>query len=140
MAQEIVQEAFVRAWEYKATPREPQSFQRWLFKCILNRVRDDSRRRSRWARLRFLFPDAPNAEIEIDRRMGNLDVARALVKLTPREREAVHLRFFEDWSFEEVARTLDIRESTARVLVHRALQKMRALISTEGPLDAKVDA
>ena len=59
-------------------------------------------------------------------------MAKALRYLSPREREAIYLRFFEDAAYEEVAAIMRIRDSTCRVLVHRALDKLRArLITTE---------
>jgi DNA-directed RNA polymerase specialized sigma24 family protein len=38
------------------------------------------------------------------------------------------LRYFEDRSFAEVAETLGLKEPTARVIVHRALAKLRGTL------------
>jgi RNA polymerase sigma-70 factor (ECF subfamily) len=54
---------------------------------------------------------------------------RALDRLSPREREAVYLRFFSDLAYEEVGLTMGLRESTARVLVHRAMDKLRRYLA-----------
>jgi len=40
----------------------------------------------------------------------------------------VHLRYVEDRSFAETAATLGVTEENARVLVHRALAKMRRMM------------
>ena len=59
-------------------------------------------------------------------------MAKALRYLSPREREAIYLRFFQDAAYEEVAGIMRISASTCRVLVHRALDKLRVqLITTE---------
>src|SRR4029077_9754009 len=53
VAQDIVQEAFVRVWLSPRTPREMSGFRPWLYRTIVNLARDHQRRQSRWARLRF---------------------------------------------------------------------------------------
>ena len=52
-------------------------------------------------------------------------MANALQVLSPREREAVYLRFFQDSAYEDVAAIMRISESTTRVLIHRAIDKLR---------------
>jgi RNA polymerase sigma factor (sigma-70 family) len=54
--------------------------------------------------------------------------SRRLRRLDPRARTALHLRYFEDRSFAEVAETLGLKEPTARVIVHRALAKLRGTL------------
>lgn len=125
LAEEIVQEAFVSLWQARSTPREQPAFRSFLYKTVLNLVRDHRRRQSRWERLRLWLPAPPDPVEEAERRVGDAEVARALTVLTPREREAVYLRFFEDASYEEMARIMGTGESTVRVLVHRALVKLR---------------
>ena len=56
----------------------------------------------------------------------------ALQSLDRPEREAVYLRFFEGASFDEVGRIIGKREGTARVLVHRALRKLRSRLRADG--------
>lgn len=48
--------------------------------------------------------------------------------LSPQQRAAVVLRFKEDCSFSDIARILEIPESTARSHVHRALARLRTMI------------
>jgi RNA polymerase sigma-70 factor (ECF subfamily) len=126
MAEEIVQEAFVRAWLSPRTPRDMRGFERWLFRTIVNLVRDHQRRQVRWLGLlpRLSAPAPASSPATEDPGM-----TRALDRLSPREREAVYLRFFSDLAYEEVAATMGLRESTARVLVHRAMDKLRRYLA-----------
>jgi RNA polymerase sigma-70 factor (ECF subfamily) len=132
LAEEIVQEAFVRLWQAKSTPREAPAFRSFLYKTVLNLVRDHRRRQSRWERLRFWLPAPTDPAEQAERRVGDAEVARALTVLSARERKAVYLRFFEDASYEEMARIMGARESTMRVLVHRALAKLRPRLKAQG--------
>ena len=124
-AEEIVQEAFANVWAARNTPQEPAEFKRWLYKAILNLARDQARRRMRWSLLRWWAAVPSNPFDEVERRADDATLVDALRRLDPRERAAIHLRYFEDRSFAETAATLGLRENTARVVVHRALAKLR---------------
>ena len=132
MAEEIVQEAFVRAWLSPRTPREMPAFERWLFRSIINLIRDHQRRHVRWLGLlpRLSAPTSPSSPAA-----GDPAMHRALDRLSPREREAVYLRFFSDLAYEEVGVTMGLRESTARVLVHRAIDKLRRYLASKRPAE-----
>jgi RNA polymerase sigma factor (sigma-70 family) len=129
-AEEIVQEAFANVWEARNTPQERAEFKRWLYKAILNLARDHARHRTRWSLLRWWAPAPPNPFDEVERRADDAALVDALRRLDPRERAAVNLRYFEDRSFAETAATLGVRENTARVIVHRALAKLRRTMAS----------
>jgi RNA polymerase sigma-70 factor (ECF subfamily) len=128
IAEEIVQEAFLRAWQSPKTPHALPAFKAWLYAIILNLVRNHERRRSRWDRLRFF----PQTASEAPRIFGDPLVLGALRGLTRREREAVHLRYFEDASYRDAAAVMRVHESTVRVLVNRALGKLRQRLGAAG--------
>jgi RNA polymerase sigma-70 factor (ECF subfamily) len=131
IAKEVVQEAFVRAWQSPKTPRDPGEFRRWLYRIVVNLIRDHQRKQQR--RLRFVplhTPD-PDPVAEADRRLSNSTLRQALLQLSPTEREVVYLRFFEDAPFAEVARMLGARQVTIRVRLHRALRKLRKTLRDE---------
>lgn len=53
-------------------------------------------------------------------------------QLKQAERLAVYLRFFEEASYDDIGRILGRREGNVRVLVHRALRKLREALGQEG--------
>jgi RNA polymerase sigma-70 factor (ECF subfamily) len=53
------------------------------------------------------------------------------VDLSKKQRQAILLRYGEDFSFEEIARRLETTSSNARQLVSRALKRLRKLIKPE---------
>ncbi len=66
---------------------------------------------------------APDGEVVARER---LEVLRtALDELDEAERRVVELRFFEDWSFERIARELDVAPSTVKDRCYRALSRMK---------------
>ncbi len=132
VAEEIVQEAFVRAWRRLDRPVELPAFRAWLYKTIVNLTRDHYRRQTRWNRLR-LRPPAPSDPTEqAERRASDAALAAAIRTLSRSEREAIYLRFFEDTPYADVARIIGTREDSTRVLVHRALKKLRNHLTAAG--------
>ncbi len=125
VAQDIAQEAFVRVWLSPRTPREMSAFRPWLYKTVVNLVRDHQRRQSRWARLRFGRAASADPVEVAEQRESDAALRNAIRTLSRREQEAVYIRYFEDAPFDEVGRIIGVRTGTARVLVHRALAKLR---------------
>jgi RNA polymerase sigma factor (sigma-70 family) len=130
VAEEIVQEAFMRALGNRRTPRELTQFRPWFYRIVVNLTREHHRRGARSRRLAVLPQPAPDPEEEAERRFGDREMVAALRLLTQREREAVYLRFFQDLAFDDVAAAMGINESTARVLVHRGLERLRERLTT----------
>ena len=132
VAQDIVQEAFVRVWRSPRTPREMSGFRPWLYRTIVNLARDHRRRQSRWSRL-WLGRTHQSDPMEMaERHQSDAFLVEAMRSLSRREQEAVYVRFFEDAPYEEVARIIGARTGTTRVLVHRALEKMRRQLANAG--------
>ncbi len=132
-AEEIVQQAFANVWAASNTPQERTEFKPWLYKAILNIARDQARHRTRWSLLRWWAPAPRSSFDEVERRADDAALVDALRRLAPRERAAVHLRYFEDRSFAEMAATLGVSENHARVIVHRALARLRRSMASGVP-------
>src|SRR5437016_12101583 len=120
IAEEIVQEAFLRALVSRRTPREMSEFRRWLYRIVLNLAREHHRRQMRWRRLRFRPEPVLDPEREAERRIGNAGMKKAFRYLSPREREAIHLRFFQDAAYEDVAGIMRYRASNCLVRLHQS--------------------
>jgi len=65
------------------------------------------------------------------RRQGADDVRRHLGLLTPREREAVALRFGSELTSEQIGSALGISATAARMLVHRGVTRLREVMSDD---------
>ncbi len=89
-------------------------------------MRDRHRRQMVEASLRIFGRPPPHPEDEVIRRAEDRELVTAFRSLSLRERVAVYLHYYEDQPFAEIARAINAREDTARVLVHRALRKLRA--------------
>jgi len=129
IAQEMVQEAFARVWAASTTPSQEVEFRRYLYRTITNLARDYHRHRARQRTIPMEVPTVVNPLDDVEQRAGDDALRRALDQLTLRERQAIYLRYFEDQSFAETARVMRAPQVTVRVIVHRALAKLRRQLS-----------
>jgi RNA polymerase sigma-70 factor (ECF subfamily) len=132
IAEEIVQEGFARAWASPGTPADPIEFRRWLYRIITNLANDHFRHRKQMAVVRMEASPAPDPVRTLEERSVDEPLAAALRSLSPGERQAIYLRYFEDQSFKETARILGRPQVSVRVVVHRALAKLRRQLEATG--------
>jgi RNA polymerase sigma-70 factor, ECF subfamily len=130
LAQDIVQEAFARVCASPKTPRLEPEFRRWLYRIITNLVADHNRQRLRTSNLVARVSVMGHPIDDVDKSAGDPDLMAAIAGLSIRERQALYLRYFEDLSFAETAAILRMPSVTVRVIVHRALGRLRRRLST----------
>jgi RNA polymerase sigma-70 factor (ECF subfamily) len=130
-AEELVQEAFARVWASPNTPSAEPQFRRWLYRTITNLARDYHRRRMLEARLLFWNPPPLDPIDEVVHRAEDRELLRAVLGLPFRDRQAVYLHYFDGLSFAEVGEVIGVNEVTARVRVHRALQRLRGRLGPD---------
>jgi RNA polymerase sigma-70 factor (sigma-E family) len=130
LAEDLVQEAFVRVVGRFRHLQVPDAFEAYLRRTIVN-LHTSQLRRKRLERA-YLEREgrAPNgAPIpDVDARE---ELWRAVLALPPRQRAAIVLRFYEDLSERETADALGCSTTAAKSLVARAMQTLRAQIEGE---------
>lgn len=124
-ALDIVGEAAYRGLCKLHTLKSPEHFRTWMTRIVMNCAIDHIRRSSRTVSL----GEAPVAESwdsgETFRCEDNIDLYDALDSLSERDRTCIVLRFFEEYSFAEIARVLEEPESTVKARVYRTLKRLR---------------
>jgi RNA polymerase sigma-70 factor (ECF subfamily) len=129
-AEEMAQEAFVRAWRGLAQWRREASFSTWLFSVAANVYRTELKRVPT-VNLPLEEIDEPSAAAgqytEMAEREQKQSVRSAVLALPRRYREAVILFYFHEMDVEATARTMGLPEGTvkARLSRGRALLKGR---------------
>ena len=126
-ALDIVGEAACRGLVQLHSLRREEYFRTWMTRIVINCALDHLRRAGRTVSLDDAAPEpAPqDAAFECE---DTLDLYDALDVLTDRDKTCVTLRFFEQYSFVEIARILGEPETTVKTRVYRALKKMRAYL------------
>jgi len=130
-AEEVAQDAFVRAWRALPAFRGESTFTTWLYRIVVRRALDRSAtlksRRARETSLEevkghdweALQPE-PAGSAELSRRLERL-----LETLSDVQRAVVILYYYEDRSVDEVAGALGIPEGTVKTHLHRARALLR---------------
>lgn len=140
LAEDIVQEAYVRAWESSKTPHDADGFRRWLYKIMLNLIRDHRRRERRRNGIQPMGHGQTDPAAEAERLLEQSRLAAAIDRLSARERDLIILRFFEGAEYSEVARVFGTRTVVLRVLMHRTLRKLRRDLESTRSLEVSQTA
>ena len=126
-AEDAVQETFLKFLEKQPRTESPAHTRNWLMRVTVNDCR--SRLRSPWrTRRTALTEDLAVASPEERQELEEL------MTLSPRERAAVHLHYYEGYTTAEIAPMLGVREVTVRSLLSRARGKLRVLLTDEEAL------
>lgn len=142
VVEDCIQDLFAELWQYRKTLMQPASIRFYLLKGLRNRLnaryRKDIPYASGWDTDPELpFPVEPSTEqrlIELD--MDNElqeRVRRAMASLSPRQREILYLRYFNDLTYEQICDVTGINYQTARSQVYQALKTLRGEMKTNWP-------
>ena len=131
LADDLVQEAFLRVLRYRGSFRAPSSFAAWLYKIVRNVCLDQIRSRQHEDRaLRRLERDCVNPvswEHEDERAAV---VRAALRRLDENQRAILELKRIHGLTYAEIAERVGTTEGAARVRVHRAVKQLRTIVQT----------
>jgi RNA polymerase sigma-70 factor (ECF subfamily) len=123
-AEDIAQDALLRAWRRRSTLREPERRNQWLATIVRNEAfRQHARARPDPTAAIEGYEGAEDAQVVAT--VERADLRAALKQLSNRDRELLEMRYQEDLTQAEIARKLGIPEGTAKVRLHRARDKLR---------------
>lgn len=136
-ADDLVQEAFLRAYRKLDTFDGRSQLGTWLYRitvnCGMDLMRTRSRRQARAARQEgVVLETVAAADPRPDRLAFSGEIGRAvesvLRSLSPMERAAFALRHFEGHSVAEIADLLGVRRGATKQAVFRAVRKLRVAL------------
>ena len=151
VAEDIVQETFLRVFRKRHAYKAIANFSTWLFTIAGNLAKSELRRRKRW---RFLSLDWTNEDDEkgfelpdksklpdeiISDRLTNADVQKAIRSLPIRYREAIILRDIDGMAYQEIADILKCPIGTVKSRVNRARLKLQKKLKVYGSDNEKAD-
>ena len=73
----------------------------------------------------------PTPEENIIRKQQRTQIERYLQAMPPRYRQLIVMRFFEEYSYEEIAMKLELPLGTVKTQIHRAREQMCRLIAAD---------
>ena len=141
-AEDIYQEAFLKAYRYIGNFRFECSFYTWIYRIVTNLCLDQLRRRKTRREDHAVVVDRSGDEIdllasvsddrsfsnparELDRKLLGEKIQAALSKLTPRERMVFELKHYQGLRLRTIGEMLSTTEETAKNTLFRATKKLR---------------
>jgi RNA polymerase sigma-70 factor (ECF subfamily) len=142
-AEDIYQDAFLKAFRYIGNFRFECSFYTWVYRIVTNLCLDQLRRRKTRREDHAVVLDRGGDEIdvlasvsdnrsfsnparELDRKLLGEKIQAALTKLTPRERMVFELKHYQGLRLRTIGEILNTTEETAKNTLFRATKKLRA--------------
>lgn len=129
-AEDAVQDALIRAYDRLAQCRDPEKFAGWFFLILRNRCFAERRRDRRSEGLEraqeVTAPEGLHAAVERAEQVGSLQ--RALLQLTPEQREVFVLKHVEELSYDEIATRVGTGVAALKMRMHRAYDRLRELL------------
>jgi RNA polymerase sigma-70 factor (ECF subfamily) len=139
MAEDVRQASYLKVLEGRAAFAGRSSFKTWLFGVIRRTAAEHRRQRL----LRRMVPLGPRERAresawgdpaaELERTESVAVLLAALRALPARQREVLHLVFYQDLTIREAADVLGISIGTARTHYERGKERLRDLLSGERP-------
>lgn len=140
LADDLVQEALLRATRAAATMRGDAAAVTWLTAIALNVMRDHFRTLKRAPPAALLeqaeeVPASCDTEAEVMRAEMSACILGHVARLPARQRDAVLHHHFGGLGHREIAAALEVSEGNARVILHRGLAALRASLGSECSLN-----
>ncbi len=135
-SQDLVQTVFVRILKYRRQFKGDGTFKAWMYSIARNVLADSYRKRSR-LRERAVDEQAANeasseqivSDMETSERYRHLH--EAIAKLPRDKREALVLIKLHEMKYRDVAEILQIKESTLKVKVFRAIRDLKGIMAQD---------
>jgi len=131
-AEDATQEALVNAWRHLPSLRDPDRFEAWIYRLLVNACRAQLRRNR--------HHDVVELDV-VDRSAGAGDPARGLVdrdelergfrRLDADQRAVVILHLYRGYTVPEVAEIVGIPAGTVKSRIHRATMTLRAALEAD---------
>ena len=138
-AEDVAQEAFVRAYTQLHTYKDTHRFSTWLL-SIASHLSIDQLRRRRFLALplenvpflEWIADVGPGPEQSALRHETADDMQRILDTLPVKYRAVLLLRYWHDFSYEEIAHTLDLTPALVKARLHRARELVARTMKAQG--------
>lgn len=136
IAQDVVQESFIKTFEKLNSFEGRSSFKSWLYQITVNTARNKLRED------RYDFSDIEDVQLGVDPQAEKSLVHRAVgeilnvevEKLPFKQKTALVLRVYEDMSFSEIAEIMECPYDTAKANYRHALLKLKEVFEDRAEL------
>jgi len=123
-AEDITQEAFLRAYKHLGRLKKPELFAKWLYSIVINVARERRRAQRHTVPIESI-PEIAGPNVDPAERAAMRELLTKVAELPGKYRVPLTMRYAEGLKYSEIGRILGVRETGARSLVHRARAMLR---------------
>ena len=133
-AEDVLQTAYLKVLQGSARYDGRSAFRTWLFGVIRRTAQEHRRRRLQWQRRTGPLSDgqtasdAPDAQTRLEQTEQAQRLADALGQLTERQRDVLHLVFYQQMTVADAARIMGVSVGSARTHYARGKDRLRAIL------------
>ena len=144
-AQDIAQEAFLKAYNSLSSFRGDSKFSSWLYRIVSNLCLDFKRRQGRRPSSSLTVEDDDGENVQLDiadesqspetlleRKLTREAVRRGLAELPDEQRQILLLREIQGLSYEEIGEAMGLEAGTVKSRIFRARKKLCAFLIADG--------
>ena len=131
-ADDLLQETFIKVYINLHRYRPDYTFGQWVYTIARNTFIDFVRKRQEELPIDERFASPPSPEESFINRQQRTQLEHYLEQLSPRYRQLIRMRFFDEYSYEEIATKLGLPLGTVKTQIHRAREQMCRLITRGG--------
>jgi RNA polymerase sigma-70 factor (ECF subfamily) len=127
-AKDVVQDTFVRVWQYLSEGKNIDSIKPFLYTTARNLIIDEYRKKKSSSLDTLMeggFEPGIDIRHELETRSDALQVIKSIQELPKSYSEILFMRYVDDLSVKEIAQTLGESENVISVRIYRGLAKLR---------------
>lgn len=130
LAEDAVQDVFVDLWNYRHQITNVHSPKYYLIRSLRNQCLKLIKKQNRLTDFAVVNPlniriNAEELQLTDDSQATKKMIETALFKLSPRQREIIYLKFYNNLDYEELAEILEINYQSVVNHIHKAMIKLR---------------
>lgn len=137
LVKDSIQELFIKLYNNRSNLSATDNIQLYLFRALKNRLINNLSNKKDFislstSTLPFEVENSSDAELEDEEwsvTLRKLQLEKGMKNLTPRQREAIYLRYIKEMSIDEICTLLNLNQQSARNLIHRGIEKLRKELS-----------
>jgi RNA polymerase sigma-70 factor (ECF subfamily) len=137
-AEDVLQTTYLKVLDRKLTFEGRSSLRTWLFGVIRRTAAEQYRRQwlrrqlfDRWLVNERSTPSAADPEALASDSESNRNLLRAVSELSTRQRQVLHLVFYQDLTVEEASLVMNVSLGTARTHFDRGKRRLRQILSQQ---------
>ncbi|HEY9046746.1 MAG TPA: sigma-70 family RNA polymerase sigma factor [Ohtaekwangia sp.] len=133
LVEDAIQDVFIDLWRYQQKLATPVSIRFYLYASLRRRIIKEDQRNASAIRFDFQWDDINLISLSEEARVIQHEEVHAqsqllkynLNNLSPRQYEAIVLRFYDELSYAEIADLMQVNEQSVRNLIQRGLEHLR---------------